>query len=161
MRGDGIALGRRTTGPEREAEDHLAGGRLCPQRRRKTEDQPQTHMLANLRNDMLREIGEVRFDIREAVIAQEGIAQETGDERIDQRVALLRRHEVLHRKHTMLAIDDRFIEQAIEIGGNEKRVVDDIEDMTAAWRDVRRDREAADCIPELRWAATCFVKMID
>lgn len=97
MRGGDVVLGRRTTGPKREAQDHVTGRGLCPRWRRKAEDQTHTRLLANLRNDMLREVGEVRFDIVEAVVAPEWLAQNPGHKSIDQRIALLCRHEVLHR----------------------------------------------------------------
>ncbi len=63
---------------------------------------------------MLREIGEVHFAIGKPVVAPEPIAHETGDDCIDQRITLLRRHKVLHRVHATLTINDRLIEQTIE-----------------------------------------------
>ncbi|KFG90324.1 hypothetical protein BV98_001526 [Sphingobium herbicidovorans NBRC 16415] len=121
-------------------------------------------MLANLRHDMLREIGKVSLYIVEASVAPERIAQNPGDKSIDQRIALLCRHEVLHRDHAMLAIDDRQIEQAIEIGGKIQPVIDIEEDLTFAI-DMRKDlgprREAADRIPEFRRAAPRLVQVIE
>lgn len=128
------------------------------------EDQPDTRMFANMRYDLLRKAGEMCVDIGEAVVIAKGIALETGDEGIDERIALLCRHVVLHRVHAMLAVDDRLIEQAIEIGRKKQPVID-VDDCVALGADVRTDmrccRKAANGIPELGRTATRFVEMID
>lgn len=67
-------------------------------------------------------------DLLDAILGREGLPHKLGKERVDERVTLLRRHVVLDRKDAMLAIDRIVADQAVEIGGEEKRVVaDDID----------------------------------
>lgn len=101
-------------------------------------------------------------DLLDAILGREGLRRKLGKERVDERLTLLRRHVVLDRKDAMLAIDDIIADQAVEIGGEEKRVVaDDIEFEQRAWLDVGRCREAADRVPERRRFAARAAQMLD
>jgi uncharacterized protein (DUF2164 family) len=164
VRDNDIALGRRTTGPEREAQHHLTGGGLRARRRRETKDQPDARMFANLCDHNPRQVFEMSLDGIEAIVALEWIAQKLGYESVDEGIALLRRHVVPHRVHAMLAIDDRLTDQAIEISWEEQPVIDvdnNVATVMGMRADVGRGRETADRVPELGRTTTRFVEMID
>lgn len=121
-------------------------------------------MFANLGYDLVREVEKMRFDVSEAVVVPEWVAENLGNECVDERIALLRRHVVLDRDQTLLAVNNRLAHMAIEIGGEEQPVID-VDDDVAIGVNVRPEmgccREAADDIPELRRIATRFVEAID
>ena len=118
-------------------------------------------MFANLRNDVLRQVRHLGFDVGPAVVPTEWIAQKASDHSVDQCIALLRGHEVLKRDGTMLTVEYRRTEETIEIGRNEERVVDEIDNVKGARGDMGRDRKTADRVPELGWALTCSLKVIE
>lgn len=91
----------------------------------------------HLRHRIDRKFGQMIADGFEVVFRRKALGQQPGNERVDDRLALLRRHIGPDREGAMLAVDDIVVDQTVQIRG---------EHMIDAGRDI--DVEAV-LVPDL------------
>ena len=108
-------------------------------------------MRTHLRYSIDRKLGEVVSGRFELVVRREALGHQPRDERVDDRVALFRRHIGLDGEGAMLAVDNRVADQTVQIGG--EHMIDaecEIEGQAVHIPDLGTALDAPDGLPECR-----------